>query len=102
MEILSNNLCDNKYNKVSVSSKKVCKGVNKCLEVSTGSKKYDKPYITVNLLGKTWKVKSDAESKWLKVANVESWLRENLSDIVGGAGVFILGYMIYCLMVMFG
>lgn len=58
-------------------------------------------YITVTLLGKTWKVKKQAENKWLKVAKVEDLIRTNLSDVLGAISVAIAGVSIYCLIAMY-
>lgn len=57
----------------------------------------NRSYITVNILEKTWKVKKQAENKWLKVAKIESFIRDNLSEVLGAINVFITGLLIYCI-----
>lgn len=58
-------------------------------------------YITVNALGKTWKVKKQAENKWLKVAKIEDLIRNNLSDVLGIISVAITAILIYFLIAMY-
>ncbi|EQB4341604.1 hypothetical protein ACYJ2U_001831 [Clostridium botulinum] len=61
----------------------------------------NKSYITVSLLGKTWKVKKESENKWLKVAKVEDLIRDNLNDVLGALSVGITGVLIYFIMAMY-
>ncbi|NCI19779.1 hypothetical protein EJM73_09085 [Clostridium botulinum] len=94
MEILSQN----------INNKKAMKGVERCEKVYEGSKKYsigNNSYITVSLLGKTWRVKKQAENKWLKVAKVEEVLKNNLNDLLGAISVAIAGILIYCLIAIY-
>ncbi|EKS4345174.1 hypothetical protein QB607_003178 [Clostridium botulinum] len=84
MEILSQNS----------NSKKVYNS-NKIGTISSTS------YITVKLLGKTWKVKKQAENKWIKVAKIEDLIRNNLSDVLGAISIAVAGLLIYCLMFMY-
>lgn len=84
MEILSQNF----------NNKKTYKS-NKIGDISNTS------YITVNALGKTWRVKKEAQNKWLKVAKIEDWMRNNLNDILGAISVAIAGVSICFLMFMY-
>lgn len=94
MEILSKKL----------NSQKATKGIKRCENVYEGNKKYsigNNSYITVSLLGKTWRVKEQAESKWLKIAKVEEVLKNNLNDVLGAISIAIAGVSIYFLMFMY-
>lgn len=91
MKILSQNFNNKKAIKGVESYKKVYNS-NKIGTISNTS------YITVTLLGKTWKVKKQAESKWLKIAKVENLIRDNLSDVLGAISIAVTGLLIYCLM----
>lgn len=91
MEILSQNINNKKAYKGVKSYKKVCEG---------GQRQYigNKSYITVNALGKTWRVKEEAKSKWLKIAKIEDLIRNNLSEVLGAISIGITGILIYFLM----
>ncbi|HCL4447246.1 TPA: hypothetical protein N2D16_002851 [Clostridium botulinum] len=94
MEILSQNFNNKKAMKGVESYKKVYNS-NKIGTISNTS------YITVTLLGKTWRVKKESENKWLKVAKIENLIRDNLSDVLGAISIAIAGILIYCLMFMY-
>jgi len=91
LEILSQNF-NNKKTIKSVENYEKVYNSNKLGTISSTS------YIRVNLLGKTWKVKKQAENKWLKVAKIENLIRDNLSDVLGAISVSIAGLLIYFLM----
>ncbi|WP_061328802.1 hypothetical protein [Clostridium botulinum] len=94
MEILSQDL----------EFKKTIKGVERHEKVYNTNKIgtiSNKSYITVSLLGKTWKVKKESENKWLKVAKVEDLIRDNLNDVLGALSVGITGVLIYFIMAMY-
>ncbi|MHB9924630.1 hypothetical protein [Clostridium botulinum] len=57
----------------------------------------NKSYITVNALGKTWRVKKEVENKWLKVAKVKEFLRNNFNDVLGAVSVAIASILMYCI-----
>ncbi|NFF75868.1 hypothetical protein FCV38_02440 [Clostridium sporogenes] len=94
MEILSKDLENKKAIKGVKNYEKVCKGSQKQHIDNTS-------YITVSLLGKTWRIKKQAESKWLKIAKVEEVLKNNLNDLLGAISVAITGISIYCLIAMY-
>lgn len=94
MEILSQNFNNKKAIK-GVESYKKGYSSNKIGTISNTS------YITVTLLGKTWKVKKQAENKWLKVAKIEDFIRNNLNDVLGAISIAVAGLLIYCLMFMY-
>ncbi|EQC1535484.1 hypothetical protein [Clostridium botulinum] len=86
------------------NNKKSIKGVERYKKVYKDSQKQyigNTSYITVNVLGRTWRVKKEAENKWLKIAKVEDFLRDNLSDVLGAISVAMSGILIYFIMIMF-
>lgn len=94
MEILSKNF----------NSQKVTKGMERCGEVYNSNKIgtiSNKSYIKVNALGKTWRVKEEAESKWLRISKIEDWIRNNLNEVLGALSIGITGILIYFLMFMY-
>lgn len=94
MEILSKDLENKKAIKGVKNYEKVCKGSQKQHIDNTS-------YITVSLLGKTWRIKKQAESKWLKIAKVENLIRDNLSDVLGAISVGVSGILIYFVIAMY-
>lgn|GEM_PF-3886066 len=94
MEILSQNFNNKKAIKDVKSYKKVYEGSQKQHVGNTS-------YITVSALGKTWRVKKEAENKWLKVAKVEDFIRNNLNDVLGAISVGITSMLIYCIIAMY-
>ncbi|NFH40752.1 hypothetical protein [Clostridium sporogenes] len=94
MEILSQNFNNKKAMKGVKNYKKVYNS-NKIGTISNTS------YITITLLGKTWKVKKQAESKWLKIAKAENLIRDNLSDVLGAISVGVSGILIYFVIAMY-
>ncbi|APH21011.1 TPA: hypothetical protein ACXDAY_002277 [Clostridium botulinum] len=90
MEILSHNS----------DGKKDIKGIERCKKVYNSTIS-NKSYIKVNVLGKTWRVKKEAQNKWLKVAKVEDLIRDNLNDVLGALSVGITGVLIYFIMAMY-
>ncbi|HDK7194983.1 TPA: hypothetical protein PTV74_003291 [Clostridium botulinum] len=94
MEILSQNFNNKKAIKGVKSYKKVYNS-NKIGTISNTS------YITVTLLGKTWRVKKEAQNKWLKIAKIEDLIRNNLNDVLGALSVGISGILIYFVIAMY-
>lgn len=94
MEILSQNFNNKNTIKGAKSYKKTCKS-NKIRTISNTS------YIKVTLLGKTWRVKKEAQNKWLKIAKIEDLIRDNLNEVLGALSVGITGILIYLLMFMY-
>ncbi|BAO04983.1 Slc26a3 [Clostridium botulinum B str. Osaka05] len=91
MEILSQN----------INNKKGVKSYKKVYEGNQRQHIRNTSYITVNILGKAWRVKKEAENKWLKVAKVEDWIKNNLNDVLGALSVGLTGILIYCLIAMY-
>ncbi|MBN3376345.1 hypothetical protein CF087_21145 [Clostridium botulinum] len=94
MEILSQDL----------ECKKTIKGVERHEKVYNSNKIgtiSNKSYIKVNALGKTWRVKKEAQNKWLKVAKVEEVLRNNLNDVLGAISVAVGSILMYLIMAMY-
>lgn len=58
-------------------------------------------YTKVTLLGKTWRVKKEAQNKWLKIAKIEDLIRNNLNDVLGALSVGVSGILIYFVIAMY-